>query len=91
MNRIKILLTAVGVLTVVGSALAYSGTFGQKVCYINKPATGGCTTSLDCTTFGGAHEVDEQGFGHCYKVVSNSATNCSGVKCEADEGEVSTN
>jgi hypothetical protein len=79
MNRIKVLLTAVGVLTVVGSALAYSGSFNQKICFVARPA-GGCSTSVNCTTLA-AGKTTQTGDDHCYRVVPANTTSCSGITC----------
>jgi hypothetical protein len=88
MNRVKILLTAVGVLIIVGSALAYSGSFIQKICYVQRPP-GGCSATLACTTLANGVKA-EIGSNHCYKIVPASTVTCIGQKCP-DEATVVIN
>jgi oxalate decarboxylase/phosphoglucose isomerase-like protein (cupin superfamily) len=78
MNRIKVLLTAVGVLTIVGSALAYSGRGPSTICYVPRP-TGGCSTNPSCTTLKTA-TINTSGNTVCYEIVQ-SGTDCSTVTC----------
>jgi hypothetical protein len=85
MNRIKVLLTAVGVLTIVGSALAYSGSLNVKICYVSRPPSG-CSSTLQCTTFASNKRIIS-GNQHCYEIVPASATSCSGFHCP-NEGTV---
>jgi len=85
MNRIKVLLTAVGVLAIVGSALAYSGSFDQKICFVTRPS-GGCTTSTSCGTGTPATGKEIQvpaGQSHCYKIMDDDDTSCSGQICSS--------
>jgi hypothetical protein len=77
MNRIKVLLTAVDVLTIVGSTLAYSGRGAYNICYVPRPA-GGCTLNTACTTF--KTGLITPGNTVCYELVE-SGTDCSTVTC----------
>lgn len=50
MKRTKLILTAVGVLAIVGSAVAFNGKFAARYCIA--PSSGACTSEVGATQAG---------------------------------------
>lgn len=80
MKRVKVMLTAIAVLAVVGGAVAFKAkTYGQVKYCTSTSGGGSCPNSLNTSTTIGTQNATQ----YYYNLTNGTSTPCSNVNCIA--------
>jgi hypothetical protein len=77
MKRTKLSLTSFVVFAIVGGALAFTGKFNSRICFVARTGQG-CSAILQCRTLI-PNATISSGTHDCYKIVPLTVTDCSNV------------